>query len=240
MPAINPSTKVALLIFVSCAAAFCQTATQSATFRVRGTISSSSGVALTGAKVMFQGKTTTRTVTTNQEGTYQVDLPVGLYTMAVRFSGMRASDYERPLFRAQSSATLMLNAMLYPAASSCDPVIPSAKSALTVDDYRNACGGWEHFRAPSEDGVPFDVLIRYPARQSTNSGYVYRSGGFSGTPVFVAYNLFTLWADTVAYDSETHTLNAKGHVVVADATGETRHTDSIRFKMENGEAVPQP
>ena len=53
------------------------------------------------------------------------------------------------------------------------------------------------------------------------------------TPVFVAYNLFTLRADHVDYDAQTRTLQATGNVVIVNAGGETQRVDFPRtFKIE--------
>jgi len=75
-------------------------------------------------------------------------------------------------------------------------------------------------------------------RRPTGSGYVYGgdradSLGQAG----VAYNLFSLEANRVAYDVKNRTIAATGNVVVADGSGRTQHADSIRFKIENGEAI---
>jgi lipopolysaccharide assembly outer membrane protein LptD (OstA) len=59
-------------------------------------------------------------------------------------------------------------------------------------------------------------------------------------PVFVAYNLFTLRADRVGYDAQGRMLEATGNVVATNADGATEHADSMTFRIENGEAIPNP
>jgi hypothetical protein len=57
-------------------------------------------------------------------------------------------------------------------------------------------------------------------------------------PVFVAYNLFTLRADRVVYDVQSRTLEATGNVVAENADGTIQRADSMKFRVENGEAIP--
>jgi lipopolysaccharide export system protein LptA len=55
--------------------------------------------------------------------------------------------------------------------------------------------------------------------------------------VFVAYNLFSLQANTVLYEMESRRLVARGNVVVEDESG--KHSAvSMTFKIEDGRAVP--
>ena len=54
------------------------------------------------------------------------------------------------------------------------------------------------------------------------------------SPVFVAYNLFTLRAERVVYDVQSKTLQATGNVVTVDADGATRRADSMTLEIENG------
>ena len=53
----------------------------------------------------------------------------------------------------------------------------------------------------------------------------------------MAYNLFSLQANTVLYEMESHRLEARGNVVVEDESGK-RSAVSMTFKIENGRAVP--
>ncbi len=64
-------------------------ATQVPTFHVRGTIKDSAGGAVREAtvRVTFQGEKLSLTVPTNEAGIYNVDLPLGVYTMTANGSG---------------------------------------------------------------------------------------------------------------------------------------------------------
>jgi hypothetical protein len=163
-------------------------------------------------------------------------------------------EYRRPLFRVASSTGLTFNIILERAQQTCDLVSPVGGPPQTAVDARNACGGWDSFPVPSEDHVPFELSIQFGHREatdhvsiydgtwnpSTEPSYVYRSGWnpSSSSPVFVAYNLFTLRANHVVYDVQARTLHATGNVVVVNADGVTERCDSMRFKIENGGAIP--
>jgi lipopolysaccharide assembly outer membrane protein LptD (OstA) len=57
-------------------------------------------------------------------------------------------------------------------------------------------------------------------------------------PVFVAYDLFSLQADHVSFNAKQRKIEASGDVVVTNESGETRHADSMAFKVEDGRAIP--
>lgn len=53
-------------------------------------------------------------------------------------------------------------------------------------------------------------------------------------PVSLAYNLFSLRADRVVYNTKENTLEAQGNVVMEDESG--KHTaDSVTFKIEDSQ-----
>ncbi|MGA7630073.1 MAG: hypothetical protein WCB11_04865, partial [Terriglobales bacterium] len=56
-------------------------------------------------------------------------------------------------------------------------------------------------------------------------------------PVFVAYNLLTLQADKVVFDSKKRTIAASGNVVFVDEPNEVRRADSMTFRIEQGRTV---
>jgi hypothetical protein len=114
---------------------------------------------------------------------------------------------------------------------------------VSVDSDVIVCGGVDLFPIPSEDRVPFQLLIRYQTRRRTDQKHIYSSDKVprgSEVPVFVAYNLFTLRANAVIYDERLETLKASGNVVVERPDGTTQRSESISIKIGNGEATPLP
>jgi hypothetical protein len=230
--------------------------TQLRTFHVQGVIRTYYDSVVPNTKVTFDGHESIKTVFANNRGFYETDLAVGLYTMTAEYLGLdqrfvpsgKAQDglrklqpYQRPLFRVASPTSLTLNVTLDPPDPTCEPgygVGPSASSP----EGALVCGGQDRFAIPSDDKVPFELLIRYRARRPAEKGYLYDGsrGGSWNTPVFVAYDLFTLQADHVTYDSQSHVLQANGRCTVEDPDGRIKRADSMAFKIDNGEAVPIP
>jgi len=58
------------------------------------------------------------------------------------------------------------------------------------------------------------------------------------TPVFVAYNLFSLQADKVSYDVQKRTIEASGNVIAVNESGASQRADSMALKIENGQVTP--
>jgi hypothetical protein len=195
-------------------------ATQPGTFHVRGTIKDPLAGVIPGVKVTFHSELLTTRVTTNNAGVYEADLPLGDYTMTAK--GPRGfSLYRRPLFRVTSQSTVVLNATLLVAAT-------------------DTCGCEQLIPIPSGDGLPFKLSVHYGSRTTVGSTYSYIGEKASQyeAPVFVAYNLFSLQADKVAYDVEKRTIEASGDVVAVTELGTTERADSMVFKIENGQVAP--
>jgi hypothetical protein len=248
-----------------CATLLGQSATptnQPQTSHIHGTVRSTiDDSAVAGVKVTFEAEKGSKIVSTDRRGIYEADLPVGLYTMTVQPLSPDQLTYKRPLFRVVSSTNLVFDVTLdtYQKVT-CEIVNPPPGNQISEPDrVKNTCGGMDLFLLPSEDGVAFQLLIRFGTRKPTENGYaysapvdfsvvpepsyVYRSGRNPptlGTPVFIAYNLFTLRADHVTYDEKNQTLHANGKVVVVNEKGETQRADSMNFRIENGEANPVP
>jgi hypothetical protein len=68
----------------------------SQSFHVRGTVTDPLGAVIQGVEVTFNSKQPTRSTTTNASGKYEIDLPLGRYTMKAERRGFRT--YRRPLF----------------------------------------------------------------------------------------------------------------------------------------------
>lgn len=188
-------------------------------------------------EITFEGEHASKTVVVDEHGAYDVELTIGFYRMSAHgptIGTQPLTEYVR-LFRVDSSATIVVNGSLYMARNNCDAVGP----ADDPEYWKSICGGEDYLPPPSKDGTPLQVYIRFPQRSVTNDRTVYSADTFAwpGVPVFVAYNLFSLDANTVIYHPKDRILEARGAVVIRDASGE-RHTDSATFRMENGRAVP--
>jgi len=194
-------------------------------------------VPLPRTQITFSGEEGTKTLTVDERGFYQADLAFGTYKM--RAHGPMVRPYVR-LFRVKSPAKIVLNGTLYWARTTCDILVGGDAPEQQVQETKDACGGEDSFPVPSKDGTPFQLYIQYPKRRAANRGYIYTSDRAAepDVAVCVAYNLFSLEADTVLYDVKTRTILATGHVVTADGSGRTRHADSAGFTIRDGEVLP--
>jgi hypothetical protein len=130
--------------------------------------------------------------------------------------------YKRPLFRVSSPRMIVLDVTLYPPLRSCDSGIISVtrpdgtpektETAVTPDEFRDECGGWDRFPIFSREDRSFELLVRYYSRRRSDGERVYGSG--FQNPVVVTFNLFSLTADDVTYDVASRTLLATGNVTI--------------------------
>jgi hypothetical protein len=218
------------------------------TFHVRGKVVDSGNSAIVGAEVKFEGSNATETVSSDSRGSYRAELPVGLYSMTVAkgSSGYR-KYYRRPLFRVSSPKTIVLDVTLYPPLPSCDPGsitatrpdgTPETKPVGNPQDLRDVCGGLDRYPLPSDEGVPFELLVRYSSRLRRDSEIIY-NGGFQN-PVFVAFNLFTLTADHVTYNMDSRTLLATGNVTTTNGSAGSTHANSMKFRIDDASVLRLP
>jgi hypothetical protein len=203
------------------------------TFRVQGIIDSMTNGAVPHVEVHFVGDNTSQTVTVDDKGYYQADLPVGTYTMTAAFPLAGLTQYVR-FFQVSAPRTITLNGSLY-GTYSCDGVWVGDDEKERIESYKDSCGGKDSFPLPS-DGVPLRVDIQYVRRVRTEKLISYRSDKIIQRPILVTYNLFALQADSVDYDSAARTIKAYGTVVIEDHSGKTQ-VESAAFKLNDGKAM---
>jgi len=203
------------------------------TFHVKGTVYDPTNAVIPHVEVHFLGDNADQTVTADDNGFYQTDLPVGTYTMTVssiRRPYIGFQKYTR-FFRVPSLTSITLNGYLNPRYS-CDGVW-TGEDAQEL--YKDSCGGEDSFPFPSRDAVPLRLDIRYVRRERGEKLVSYGSNGVVKGPVLVAYNLFALKADSVEYSRTDGTVRASGHVVLEDQSGPTS-ASSAAFKFDDGKA----
>jgi len=183
----------------------------------------------------FHGPRETKSVTVDEKGFYQLDLPVGFYEMSVETAEIRSQKLS-PYFRTflvKSPGTVIINGELYLAPGTCDIVV-GGSAEQQLEQMKDMCGGDDKFPLPISDGTPLILYVRFPYRTRSGPQYRYRGETSPQTPVFLAYDLFSLEADEVSYDSKNQLIVASGHVVSTDQTGSSKRADSISFKIKNG------
>jgi hypothetical protein len=203
------------------------------------------GAVVPGTELTFRDEQVTKTVTANSAGFYEADLPAGVYTMTAQAPEPRYRGFEiyrRPLFRAMSPTTLILNVVFTLRRISCDITVTNKSGGpATADDLKaaekNFCGGEDLIPIPSRDGIPFQLRVRY-GRGTV--GYVYKADkSINNVPVLVEYNLFSLQAERVTYDPQSRTIQAEGRVLVVDSGGTSR-AETMTLKLEDGQTARIP
>jgi hypothetical protein len=210
---------------------------QPQTFHVKGRIKSSSGYDVDGARISFEGEKT-RVVPSDKRGFYEADLPLGDYAMTVTSPVFMACH--RPLFRVASPMRLTFDFVLHPIGLATDvPLNPTDPAVRASVLYDISPYGEEFFPVPSGDGVQFQLYIRYSTqtRGTDNNTYAGDSYPPYQNRVFVAYNLFSMWADKVMYNERSRTIEAHDNVCVAEKSGALHCDYSATFKIEDGQVT---
>lgn len=153
-------------------------------------------------------------------------------------SGFRL--YRRPFFRVTSPSTAILNATLLVGNPCGDMIMVNSSGQPVTDEQWKAaterCRGEELIPIPSDDGERLQLSIRYGNRIPNGGNYSYtgETTPHYQTPVFVAYNLFSLQADKVTYDVQKRTIEANGNVIAVNESGTIQRANSMAFKIANG------
>jgi hypothetical protein len=236
-----PRCLAALCAPLLLATTFGQSSASIPTFHVEGIIEPIWDETHPHVEVSFVGEHVNRTVVVDDKGYYQINLPVGAYTMTAVFPLLGAQRHSVltkhvRFFQVTSPGSIKLNGVLY-GIYSCDGVF-NTDTEEGQEVYKDSCGGEDAFRPPSKDRAPLRLLVNYVTRTRSN-GFVYASDAAIHRPVLVTYNLFALQADTVVYDPTTSILSASGRVLIDDQSGQSQ-TQSARFKIENGDVRRLP
>jgi hypothetical protein len=202
--------------------------------KVLGHDEKDSYIAVPRSWVKFRSDHISKTVVVDDKGFYSVDLPIGLYKMTMEgptIGIQKLTVFVRTL-RVTSPTSIVLNGSLYLAQMNCDDI-------GGPEQRKNDCGSEDSFPVPATDGTPFELYIRYPQRRATDSGFAYSTQNVSQpeVPVSATYNLFSLRAGALLYDTKSHKIIATGDVVAEDGSGSTCHAESMTFKLEDGKAI---
>jgi len=234
-----------LILLLPSAGVFAQSvrpASQPSTAQIHGTIKDPTGANFPDVVVTFQSETRTETRNTDGAGEYRAELAPGLYTMDVSAPGFRR--YHRPLFKVSLRANLTFDITMQ-LTSTCDFVVVNRSGEPATAKEQQAateemCMHEELLPVQSEKGTPFPLFVQYGKVTSHGDTHEYMEAPPVMDPVFVAYNLFSLEADHVTYDTQTQVLDARGHVAVASSgRPEIRTGEWMKFKIENGRLIEQ-
>jgi hypothetical protein len=199
------------------------------TTKLSGTVMDMNDSLVSGATVTVEGEGLKQAVATSEDGTYEIGLPAGTYRIKVARTGFCPAH--RAPFRAQSSASIIINFILIPCSIENDITIKDGQYVGETDRYRDPFKE-EVFPPVHRTGLPLELLVRYGSRQQDQNIVEYRgtSVGYdehADTPagsvrrekylgVTVNYDLLMIRADKVRLDPTTFQLEADGNVVVED------------------------
>jgi hypothetical protein len=231
-----------VLASLAYAVSVAQSTAQPTNVHVSGKITDQTDALVPGVEVTFENGKLSKTVTTNDQGSYEADLPPGDYVMNVHGPhGFRI--YHRPTFRLQRPRAVLNGTLLV--GNRCGDMVVVNKSGepVTKEQWETAaaafnCLGEEEIAIPSAT-LPLALFVRYGTRSENEAvrSFIGEADRFREAPVFVDYNLFSLHSDKVTYDLRNHVVEGIGHAVAVDGLGTERHGDTLTFKLEDGEAA---
>jgi hypothetical protein len=211
------------------------------TSQLSGTVFDINEARVSNARVTIEGMGIKLTVTTDQAGQYNIDIPYGTYALEIDQSGF--CRHKRPPFRV-SSPKVVLNFTLQ-----------VCGIALTVTADETVCVPVDPFNTElvpmSNAGGPgLNAHVRYASRQQMGNVVEYRGRTAQRTPdgrahppygLTLEYSLLTIRADVLRLNKETRRIEAEGNIlvedgkssihatrIVADISGDEPRVDVIR------------
>lgn len=214
-------------------------------FHIRGTIaipwSFRPPMPVLHVQITFERKNSKTIIVARDDGSYEAALPVGFYKMTAQAEkigrSLALTTYVQ-FFRITHPVAVVVNGSLYEAPVSCDTLVPGDSPEQRLEAFKDVCGGDDLFHVTSKQDVPFQMWVRYSKRDRRGSVYTYQGDRTkSDPPVLLTYNLFSLRADNVSYDTKNHQISARGHVVIEDERAKVQQLNSIVLKIGNGRVI---
>lgn len=205
-------TFVLLAITMAFAEMSKQAPTASAPGYLAGMVLDTNNSAVAGATVTVEGGGAKHTITTGQDGSFNVQLPDGIYRIRAESRGFCLS--RRAAFRLRPSITTTINLRLI--------VCPLVHSLiLEGGQYKGETARYQppfkedEFSVASSGG-PLNLLIQYGERIHRRNDIHYKGFTLSDGKCFgviVTYDVLTIYADSVRFDAKSLRLEAEGNVV---------------------------
>jgi hypothetical protein len=189
-----------------------QAPTASALGYLAGVVLDTNNCAVAGATVTVEGGGAKHTITTGQDGSFNIQLPAGIYRIGAESRGFCLS--RRAAFRLRPSTTTTVNLRLI--------VCPLVHSlVLEGGQYK---GETARYQPPFKEdefsvgssGEPLNLLIQYGERIHRGNDTQYKGFTLSDGKCFgviVTYDALTIYADSVRFDAKSLRLEAEGNVV---------------------------
>jgi hypothetical protein len=222
-------------------------ATAEPTGLLAGTVADISEARVPGATVFVESEGATRTALTNEEGTYRIKLPFGIYRIRVESSGFCPSN--RTPLRVQPDTTARINFTLIPCGVGNHLRIENGQYKGEIDRHEDPFKE-EIFSPAHSANAPFDLLVRYGERRQEKNSIEYQGTAVSYNEydatnpagsvrrstyqgVTVIYDALTIRADQVSLDPKTFRIKAKGNVIFEDGKRLTRAENAeVEFRAD--------
>ena len=201
-----------------------------------GTVLDTNNSVIVGASVIVEGRVLKNPIstTTAEDGTYSIQLPVGIYRISVNKAGFCRT--RRADLRLQTSNTTINFTLV---------VCPIVHSLILEDgQYKGETARnqppfkEEEFSIePSSGGL--NLVIQYGERIETEKGIYYKGFALSDRACFgvvATYDLMTLRADRLLFDRKSSRLKAEGNIVFE--MGEKR-TKALLVEVDLHEREPK-
>lgn len=189
-----------------------QPPTASALGYLAGVVLDTNNSAVAGATVTVEGERAKHTITTGQDGSFNVQLPPGTYRIRAESRGFCLC--RRAAFRLRPSTTTTINLRLI--------VCPLVHSLiLEGGQYKGETARYQppfkedEFSVGSSGG-PLNLLIQYGERILLGDDIQYKGFRLSDGKCFeaiVTYDVFTIYADRVRFNARSLRIEAEGNVI---------------------------
>jgi Carboxypeptidase regulatory-like domain len=198
--------------------------------QLSGAVADISHARIVKAKVILESDGRITTVSTQEDGTFDVRLLPGVYKATIIATGF--CPLKRAKFRLAPSDNVKLNFVL----SDCP-----FEHTLTFekDEFKEESS---RYKLPfKEESIELDLpsslnlLVQFGKRSERKSRIEYQGFTLSGgrpVPVTATYNFITLQADLIKFDRKTLRLEAQGNVLVEDGKEKMRGNHAI-LKLTN-------
>ncbi len=189
-----------------------------------------------GVQISIEGRGTTRTVVTDKDGLYNIDVPEGVYE--IRFKVLGYCPGRRARISAESGTSIVLNFTVIVCSLDDMLVVKNGQYQGEVERYRLPFKE-ESFFLGSSPSPPLNLLVQFGERQERNGIIEYKGFTISGSRALnttVSYNLLTVHADTVCLRKRTLQLQAAGNVVIEDGHNTSR-ADLVTVEFKSGRPV---
>ena len=203
-----------------------------------GVVVDSSEARIGKAKVTIEGPNEKRTVITDDDGTYKVELGPGLHRIRVSAQGF--CPVARAAFEVVPSTDVILNFVMVDCALEYALILENDRFTNDVDRFKMPFKE-ESFFLGSQSSPPLNLFVQFGERLESKGVIQYKGFKLSGdrqVGVTLTYNLLTLHADSVCVDKIAFKIEAAGSVIVENGRRITRG-NQVSVKFEGGQPIIQ-